>query len=89
MKTHATPSRRKLLQLAAAALSVGIIPMMGRASDDSDNDYETGDDDLSSNNTTLALANTGLKANIVVIGGGMAGVTAAKYLRLWGAWTST
>ncbi len=84
MKTNATPSRRKLLQLAAAALSVGIIPMMGRASDDSDHDYETGDDDLSSNNTTLALANTGLKANIVVIGGGMAGVTAAKYLRLWG-----
>lgn len=28
--------------------------------------------------------NTGIKGNIVVVGGGMAGVTVAKYLRLWG-----
>lgn len=28
--------------------------------------------------------NTGIKGNIVVLGGGMAGATVAKYLRLWG-----
>ena len=28
--------------------------------------------------------NTGIKGNIVIVGGGMAGVTVAKYLRLWG-----
>ena len=28
--------------------------------------------------------NTGISGNIVVVGGGMAGATVAKYLRLWG-----
>ena len=33
----------------------------------------------------IALANTGLSGKrVVVVGGGMAGMTAAKYLRLWG-----
>ena len=30
------------------------------------------------------LGNTGISKNVVVVGGGMAGVTVAKYLRLWG-----
>jgi sulfide dehydrogenase [flavocytochrome c] flavoprotein chain len=30
------------------------------------------------------LANTGANGRVVVVGGGMAGATAAKYLRLWG-----
>lgn len=35
--------------------------------------------------TTTALpSNTGIKGRVVVIGGGMAGATVAKYLRLWG-----
>lgn len=46
--------------------------------DDSDNHYEE------SANTSFTPANTGLSARIVVVGGGMAGATAAKYLRLWG-----
>lgn len=29
-------------------------------------------------------SNTGISGNIIVLGGGMAGATAAKYLRLWG-----
>ncbi len=28
--------------------------------------------------------NTGIKGNVVVVGGGMAGAAVAKYLRLWG-----
>jgi hypothetical protein len=28
--------------------------------------------------------NTGISGRIVVVGGGMAGATVAKYLRLWG-----
>jgi len=36
------------------------------------------------NTVTLPLAQTGLTGRVVVVGGGMAGATAAKYLRLWG-----
>lgn len=34
--------------------------------------------------TPVVLAPTGAKGRVVVIGGGMGGATAAKYLRLWG-----
>lgn len=34
--------------------------------------------------TSTVPTNTGLRGRVVVVGGGMAGVTAAKYLRLWG-----
>ena len=84
MKTNNTPSRRKMLMLAAAAMSTGIIPILGHTDDDGHEDYDSGGKYASGNNNTFALANTGLTANIVVIGGGMAGITAAKYLRLWG-----
>jgi NADPH-dependent 2,4-dienoyl-CoA reductase/sulfur reductase-like enzyme len=33
---------------------------------------------------TAVPTNTGIRGRVVVIGGGMAGATAAKYLRLWG-----
>ena len=36
-----------------------------------------------SNSMTSALSNT-IKSRVIVIGGGMAGATVAKYLRLWG-----
>jgi len=84
MKTNNTPSRRKMLMLAAAAMSTGIIPILGYTDDDSHGDYDSGGKYASGSNTTFALANTGLTGNIVVIGGGMAGMTVAKYLRLWG-----
>ena len=84
MNTNHTPSRRKILMLAAAAMSTGIIPILGHTDDDSHDDYDSGGKYASGSNTTFALANTGLTGNIVVIGGGMAGITAAKYLRLWG-----
>lgn len=39
----------------------------------------------SSNLTTSAvMANTGIKGRVGVVGGGMAGATVAKYLKLWG-----
>jgi NADPH-dependent 2,4-dienoyl-CoA reductase/sulfur reductase-like enzyme len=84
MKTNHTPSRRKMLMLAAAAMSTGIIPILGHTDDDSHGDYDSDGKYASGSNTTFALANTGLTGNVVVIGGGMAGITAAKYLRLWG-----
>jgi len=82
MRTNTTPSRRKMLMLAAAAVTTGIIPILGHTDDDSHDDYDSDGKYASGNNTTFALANTGLTANIVVIGGGMAGVSVAKYLRL-------
>ena len=86
MKTHAPMnSRRKILMLAAAAMSSGIVPILGKADDDDSHErYDDEDKYKSADNTTFAPANTGLSGKIVVIGGGMAGVTAAKYLRLWG-----
>ena len=78
------PSRRRLLLLAGAALGTSMLGGIGRLAladsddDDSDNHYEE------SANTSFTPANTGLNARIVVVGGGMAGATAAKYLRLWG-----
>ena len=84
MKTTNTPSRRKMLMLAVAAMSAGIIPTWGHTDDESHGDHDSGDKYGSGSNTTFAPANTGLTGKIVVIGGGMAGVTAAKYLRLWG-----
>ena len=78
------PSRRRLLLLAGAALGTSMLGGLGRLAladsddDDSDDHYEE------SANTSFAPAYTGLNARIVVVGGGMAGATAAKYLRLWG-----
>lgn len=84
MTNNTAPSRRKMLMMAAAAVTTGIIPILGHTDDDSHDDYDSDGKYASGSNTTFALANTGLTANIVVIGGGMAGVSVAKYLRLWG-----
>lgn len=74
-------SRRRLLLLAGAAIAAGLMPKVGWSDDDNDSD-DSGDS--STNNPVFNLANTGLVGKIVVVGGGMAGATAAKYLRLWG-----
>ncbi len=89
MNKFTTPqSRRKMLLLAAAAMSTSIIPILGRTDDSNHDDYDSAGTFEAGNNTTFALANTGLSGRIVVIGGGMAGITAAKYLRLWGGQVS-
>ena len=68
-------SRRQLMGLAAGGLATGLLPLKGWADDEG----------KSSSSTTLALASSGpVGKRVVVVGGGMAGMTAAKYLRLWG-----
>jgi sulfide dehydrogenase [flavocytochrome c] flavoprotein chain len=73
-----TLARRRWLMLAGAATVTSLVPTLGWTDDD--------DDDEGGNNGASAItpAVTGLTAQVVVVGGGMAGVTAAKYLRLWG-----
>jgi sulfide dehydrogenase [flavocytochrome c] flavoprotein subunit len=72
-----TMSRRQLVGWATAGMATGLLPIAGLADDD---------ESTSTNRTTsLALASTGIAGKrVVVVGGGMAGMTAAKYLRLWG-----
>lgn len=71
-------SRRHVLGIAAGGLAASLLPVAGWADDDEE-------DSRSSGNATLALASTGLQGKrVVVVGGGMAGMSAAKYLRLWG-----
>ena len=65
--------RRTFIRLCATASGSLIIPPLLRA------------DDSSTSSIVFALAqNTGAKGKVVVVGGGMAGATVAKYLRLWG-----
>jgi sulfide dehydrogenase [flavocytochrome c] flavoprotein chain len=72
-------SRRRLVGLAASGLAAGLLPLGAWADDDDD------DDKAGSSTAPVALAKTGLVGKrVVVIGGGMAGMSAAKYLRLWG-----
>ncbi len=67
-------SRRQLMALGVGGLAAGLLPLVGRA-----------DDKSKSGSTTPALASTGpVGKRVVVVGGGMAGMSAAKYLRLWG-----
>ena len=87
--TNTVLTRRQLTALAAGSLATALMPLTGRADDDSKN--SGGSSSSSSGSTTssfgssYALANTGLTGKrVVVVGGGMAGMTAAKYLRLWG-----
>lgn len=68
-------TRRQLVTLAAGALGLTLLPSRSGADDSGG----------SSSNPSFALAPTGLVGKrVVVVGGGMAGMTAAKYLRLWG-----
>lgn len=77
-------SRRRMLLLATTAIATAMLPMLGRSDDKGHDDFDDEGKFASGSNTTQTIANTGLKGNFVVVGGGMAGATAAKYLRLWG-----
>lgn len=78
------PSRRRLVMLASAALGTGLLGGIGRLALADSDESSSEDHYTDSANTSFTLTNTGISAKVVVIGGGMAGATAAKYLRLWG-----
>lgn len=46
--------------------------------------HDDDDDDQVKNAPVTIPTNTGVSGRVIVVGGGMAGTTAAKYLRLWG-----
>ena len=70
-------SRRQLVGWAAGGMAMGLLPLAGLA----DGDKSTS----SKSSSSLALASSGVAGKkVVVVGGGMAGMTVAKYLRLWG-----
>ena len=71
--------RRRWLTLAGAGVIAALAPTVGWTDDDHEDE-----DEASSSNTTYLPATTGLTQKVVIVGGGMAGATAAKYLRLWG-----
>ncbi len=78
-QAHNILARRRWLMLAGASAITALVPALGWSDDDEDEDE--GD---SGSSTAISPAATGLTGRMVVVGGGMAGVTAAKYLRLWG-----
>ncbi|MDE2418273.1 MAG: FAD-dependent oxidoreductase [Burkholderiales bacterium] len=71
-------ARRRWLMLAGASSITALLPTLGWTDGEGD-EYDSG-----SSTTAISPATTGLTGKMVVVGGGMAGVTAAKYLRLWG-----
>lgn len=75
-----TLARRQWLMLAGAGVVTGLVPTLGWTDDHSESSSST----ATSTGRAVAPAVTGLRGKIVVVGGGMAGVTAAKYLRMWG-----
>ena len=81
-------SRRQWLSLAVAAAGATAAPSLLWADDDRDGDRESDDhhygEGSSSGGTAEQIATSGPTGRVVVIGGGMAGTTVAKYLRLWG-----
>lgn len=71
-------SRRQWMAVAAGGLAAGLVPLAGRADDSRAPSRRP-------NTSTAPLATTSITGKkVVVVGGGMAGMTAAKYLRMWG-----
>ncbi len=81
MNTPFNPTSRRNWLLTALGLSaVTLSPWLAHADNDEGEDFSQ---EVNSN-VSLALAPAGVSGHVVVIGGGMAGAAAAKYLRLWG-----
>ncbi len=72
-------SRRKFLSLLAAGAGISLVSTLAWPDDD-DNEGYAG----AASGAGIAVPAGGPAAHVVVVGGGMAGATAAKYLRLWG-----
>ena len=75
-----TQRREFLARLAAYAAAAGLAP--NAFADDDGRKGTSGTSPLSL--TPRPLPVTGLSGRVVVVGGGMAGATVAKFLRLWG-----
>ena len=96
--TNATITRRHWLNFALATAGATAAPKLWADDDHDDDDDDHDDDDRdgrdhdddddhssgSDTNRYQEIAATGPTGRVVVVGGGMAGATAAKYLRLWG-----
>ena len=76
-------NRRNALVLSATAVMGILYPLVGRT-DDGDDNGGGSTSQTGAGGQPIALATTGIRANVVVVGGGMAGASVAKYLRLWG-----
>lgn len=77
-QAHDILARRRWLMLAGASAITALVPTLGWSDDDHDENVTRSDV------SPISPATTNLTGQLVVVGGGMAGVTAAKYLRLWG-----
>jgi len=79
--------RRRLLQAAGWGSLGAVLPMLGcggGTAEDGGVSFAQGRSTRTTGTATTALPATGLSGRVVVVGGGMAGAAAAKYLRLWG-----
>ncbi|HRE12656.1 MAG TPA: FAD/NAD(P)-binding oxidoreductase [Usitatibacteraceae bacterium] len=74
--------REFLTRMAALAAAAGYTQFS--FGDDDDRRRSTSGSSTPGTTTTSALPATGINARVVVVGGGMAGATVAKFLRLWG-----
>ncbi len=75
--------RRMLATLGAVSASALALSFPARADDEHEDEEDSGYSS-GSGSTAPTLPITGLSGRVVVLGGGMGGATAAKYLRLWG-----
>ena len=76
-----TNDRRQFISRLAAMLAAAGLPPAVLADDD---DHESSSSSGTTAPSTAALPSTGLSGRVVVVGGGMAGASVAKFLRLWG-----
>lgn len=84
-KTSDAYGRRRLLILAATGIASGLYPLIGRTdSDEGGHESESTGKQTGTTSPVVGIAASGPTGKVVVIGGGMAGASVAKYLRLWG-----
>ncbi len=77
-----TNNRRQFISRLAAMLAAAGLPPAVLADDDHHRTSTTASG--TSATSPAALPSTGLSGRVVVVGGGMAGASVAKFLRLWG-----
>jgi len=75
--------RRYFLSKTGLLLAAGT-PLVWADDDKKKSKKKRSDDDSSPSPSPNPTPSTGIKSRVIVIGGGMAGATVAKYLRLWG-----